>query len=326
MKSSPSPPPAPDYAGAARAQGAANVETAKIQGRINNPNIVSPYGSQTVDWGPGTTDQKQYDAVMSAWNAGQPWTFQGQDTRRMPTVADFTTYGDQPTVTQTLNSESQKIFNQQQAVRLGLADLGQQGLGTAQNALNNQFNFNGPAVQTSLGNQPAVQDSPNLFGLGSAGANVQAGQGTAGTPNLFGLGQAGSNTNAGQGIQGSPNPFSYGAAGTTSGAGQGLSYGPQVGQYGYAQQGVNAPILQGQVGNAGPIQVGPNAGLFGLAQGGPGYQQAQGINAGQYGQAAGVSGAGQGIAGAPNTFQFGQAGGNVAAGQGMADTPNLFGL
>lgn len=46
----PSPPPAPDYAGAAREQGAANVDAARIQARTNNPNVISPYGTQTVSW------------------------------------------------------------------------------------------------------------------------------------------------------------------------------------------------------------------------------------------------------------------------------------
>jgi len=49
-KSSPPPPPAPDYAGAAQAQGAANVETARVQGRMSNPNIVSPLGTQTITY------------------------------------------------------------------------------------------------------------------------------------------------------------------------------------------------------------------------------------------------------------------------------------
>ena len=49
-KSSPSPPPAPDYSGAAREQGAANVETARLQGRMSNPNIVSPLGKQMVTY------------------------------------------------------------------------------------------------------------------------------------------------------------------------------------------------------------------------------------------------------------------------------------
>ena len=45
--SPPKPPPAPDYAGAATAQGAANVETARVEGRMNRPDIYSPY-DQTV--------------------------------------------------------------------------------------------------------------------------------------------------------------------------------------------------------------------------------------------------------------------------------------
>lgn len=43
-------PPAPDFTGAANAQGAANVETARLQGQMSNPNIYSPTGSQTVTW------------------------------------------------------------------------------------------------------------------------------------------------------------------------------------------------------------------------------------------------------------------------------------
>jgi hypothetical protein len=50
MAKKPSPPPAPDYAGAAVAQGAANVDAARVAGRMNNPNIVGPLGGQTVSW------------------------------------------------------------------------------------------------------------------------------------------------------------------------------------------------------------------------------------------------------------------------------------
>ncbi len=46
----PSPPPAPDYTGAAQAQGAANVDAARAQGKLNNPNVYSPYGTQTVSY------------------------------------------------------------------------------------------------------------------------------------------------------------------------------------------------------------------------------------------------------------------------------------
>jgi len=46
--STPKPPPAPDYAGAAREQGAANVETARLEGRMNRPDVYSPYDITTV--------------------------------------------------------------------------------------------------------------------------------------------------------------------------------------------------------------------------------------------------------------------------------------
>ena len=45
-----SPPPAPDYIGAAQAQGAANVEAARASAKLSNPNIYGPLGTQTVTY------------------------------------------------------------------------------------------------------------------------------------------------------------------------------------------------------------------------------------------------------------------------------------
>lgn len=112
-KSSPSPPPAPDYAGAAVAQGAANVEAARASAKLSNPNIIGPLGNQTVTYGAN----------------GDP---------------------DIPTVTQTLNPEAQATLEAQQKVQHSLADLGQQGVGTAQDVLANRFNPNLPTMQTSI--------------------------------------------------------------------------------------------------------------------------------------------------------------------------------
>jgi hypothetical protein len=44
------PPPAPDYAGAAVAQGAANVESARATAKLSNPNVYTPYGTQLVSY------------------------------------------------------------------------------------------------------------------------------------------------------------------------------------------------------------------------------------------------------------------------------------
>ena len=108
-KDSPSPPPAPDYTGAAVAQGQANIDAARATAKLSNPNVYSPYGNQTVTY-----------------------------------------EGDIPTVTQTLSPESQQVLNAQNATKLGLADLSQQGLTTAQNVMGTPFQFGGPSVQTAL--------------------------------------------------------------------------------------------------------------------------------------------------------------------------------
>ncbi len=47
---SPAPPATPDFKGAAQEQGTANVEAARAQGKLNNPNVISPYGTQTVSY------------------------------------------------------------------------------------------------------------------------------------------------------------------------------------------------------------------------------------------------------------------------------------
>jgi hypothetical protein len=49
-KAAPAAPPAPDYAGAAVAQGAANIESARATAKLNNPNMYTPYGTQLVSY------------------------------------------------------------------------------------------------------------------------------------------------------------------------------------------------------------------------------------------------------------------------------------
>ena len=109
-KSAPAAPPPPDYAGAAAAQGAANVDTARIQGRMNNPNVVGPLGGQTVTFGAN----------------------------------------DQPTVTQNLTPDALATLQAQQRVQKSLANLGEQGIGTAQGVISKAFDPNLAGLQTSL--------------------------------------------------------------------------------------------------------------------------------------------------------------------------------
>lgn len=118
--SKPKAPPAPDYAAAAREQGVANQNAAQQSAYLSNPNIISPYGNQTVS----------YNTVYDA--NGKPQM--------------------QPTVTQSLTPDAQAALEAQQRVQLGAANLGLQGLKTAQNVMSNPFQYNGPELQTSFGN------------------------------------------------------------------------------------------------------------------------------------------------------------------------------
>lgn len=115
-KNSPSPPPAPDYVGAAREQGIANERAATQSSVISNPNIISPYGNQNVTWS----------------NTGAPGG--------LP----------QATVTQTLTPQAQATLEAQQRVQNQFANLGETGIGNAQNTLSQSFNPNLPNLQTGL--------------------------------------------------------------------------------------------------------------------------------------------------------------------------------
>ena len=205
-KSSPSAPAPPDYAGAAVAQGAANEATARLQGRMNNPNVIGPLGSQTVTFGTPTFNQAGYDQAMRTYS-GQPQrgaapdlsqfttTDEGDENRAgrtsidqagysqamanwansgvagpAPTREQFTTNAnaDQPTVTQTLTPAAQSTLDAQQRVQRALAGLGEQGIGTAQNVLGNAFNPNLAGLQTSVGNAGQIPQTPNLSSYGQA--------------------------------------------------------------------------------------------------------------------------------------------------------------
>jgi hypothetical protein len=131
-KKTPAPPPAPDYQAAATAQGQANLKAGLQTAGISNPNIISPYGNQTVTWDMSNPD--------------------------MPT----------PTITQTLTPDAQAALNAQQRVQREFADLGSQGIGNAQKILGTPFNYQGPGIQTSFDQGPGVNYGPKMGEYGMA--------------------------------------------------------------------------------------------------------------------------------------------------------------
>ena len=140
MKSQPSPPAAPDYAAAATAQGAANLTAAQQSSVLSNPNIVSPYGNQTVTW--GSADPNNPGSAQQA------------------------------TVTQTLTPDAQAALTAQQQVQAQEAGLASQGINKASQALNTGFQFNGPGIQTSLPGSGGVNYGPSAGQYGLANGQV----------------------------------------------------------------------------------------------------------------------------------------------------------
>lgn len=190
MKSAPSAPPAPDYQGAAVAQGQANKEAAMTTGVLANPNIYSPYGMQQVSYDPTGPD-----GMMK------------------------------PTVTQTLNPQSQAIFDRQQQVRMGLADLSGQGLGTAQQVLGTQFNpYGASGGAPSTGKGASTMPAPPEPGGGSYNpyntTTTQDMTGGSGTPgSISNLGAAAAA--AGGPASVSPNAGASGYSGYSANGGYG---------------------------------------------------------------------------------------------------------
>lgn len=162
-KSSPSPPAAPDPYEVARAQGAANVETARVQGRMNNPNINTPLGQQTVTWGngPATFDEDGYNKALEAWKASGPIVDQpggttgpGEPTSPAPDRNTFMKPGenDQATINQTLTPEGQARFDQEQRIVTQLGGVAERGLGRVDEAMSKPFDMSRyPDMVTQIG-------------------------------------------------------------------------------------------------------------------------------------------------------------------------------
>lgn len=160
---SPSPPAAPDPQAVANAQTGSNIQTAKTQAVLSNPNIVTPYGQQTVTWGgqpqaggTPTSAAPAADPAATAWRQAQmrtnPGGFMDTGVDGIPyfnsTGADPGGMGnahsgtgsagllsDQATVTQTLSPAQQKLLDAQQGLSLQMAGIGQKGLNSIGNTL-----------------------------------------------------------------------------------------------------------------------------------------------------------------------------------------------
>jgi hypothetical protein len=179
-KSSPSPPPPPDPVATAKAQGAANTESAIATAKLNNPNVVSPYGTSTVKYGADAFFANNPEALKEFQTDHGDMTAT-QFAQLYSSVRPELQYGYSeytPYMVQTLNPESQKIFNAQQQTKQQLADLSNLGAQNASTVLNTPFKFEGRKANESIAEAGDISQGPNannfLAGIGPNAGNFMA--------------------------------------------------------------------------------------------------------------------------------------------------------
>jgi hypothetical protein len=273
-KKSPKPPPAPDYAAAAQAQGKANLDAARLTARISNPNVSTPYGGQRVTFGKSVFDEAAYNKAMEDYNRQLQEYTSEQTQGLMPMDRDATMYGyggysdqitmaggrarpvaptreqfttttdqDTPYIEQYLSPEQQRILEAQQRVEYGLSGLGETALGVAQRRLGSEFAPNLRDLQTELGGYGQVQGAPDLFRFGQAEAGVQAGQ----MPSLdmARYGEAGGGPGGGMfGLAGGRLPRLRQQTGIDTSGMAGVQYAPDLSRLGFARGEVPSERLQ----------------------------------------------------------------------------------
>jgi len=162
----PSAPVAPDPQVTADAQSAANIKAAFATAKINNPNITNPYGKSSTQYGanaffaanPAAAAQfKQESYGLSPEDFAKLYS---SDRPGMANPYDEYT----PYVTQSLNPESQKIFDTQQKTKSQFANLANLGVNNAYSTLSNPFSFNYLGANNTGSNANGGYGLPN-YGL-----------------------------------------------------------------------------------------------------------------------------------------------------------------
>jgi hypothetical protein len=182
-------PPTPDYLGAAKQQGKDNLEAARQSNVMSNPNMITPFGNQTVTYSSPTFNQAGFDAATANYNAGgnvdrNRFMRQGNpegDTTTgasyfdqsgydaeiakrgaAPSREAYMTGGGQPTITQTLTPQAQQTLDSQQRVQTALANLGETGIANARATLERPFVPTSTEIQRNFGGYDAVPTAANF--------------------------------------------------------------------------------------------------------------------------------------------------------------------
>lgn len=183
MGKSSAPPPAPDFTALAKQQGKDNLTAAETSARLSNPNMITPFGNQTVTYSQPTFDESRFNADLAKFNAQKPidrsqymrtgsddsgnysyFDQAGYDQARkdLGAAPDKTTYmtgGGTPTVTQTLTPTAQATLDAQQRVQQRLAALGETAMGNVQNTLSTPFTPTTTEIQHNFADYGRAQNT-----------------------------------------------------------------------------------------------------------------------------------------------------------------------
>ena len=139
-------PPPPDYAGAARATAAGNLEAARVAAAANRVNQYTPYGSLIYSQNRGF-NQQGFDAATKNYEQQKAAALASENPDEAlsnvyaPNAAEFYTSGPDEgwAVTQTLSPEQQQLLDYQNKTSMGLGKLTGKGLGYVESMLDNPF-------------------------------------------------------------------------------------------------------------------------------------------------------------------------------------------
>jgi len=172
---SPSPPPAPDYQGAAEATSEGNIEAMRLSTQANRPDEYTPFGSRTwTNLGTEEFDQSGYDEAMAGYEAdlaafNQPVqeggfktpASMGGKTPVMPTREDYNVMSDQDKWRSDINlsPEAQGILDKNIQLQGNMADLGLASSEQMQELMGTPFSIAGdtPQYQGPQGELPTYQ-------------------------------------------------------------------------------------------------------------------------------------------------------------------------
>ncbi len=164
-------PAAPDYAAQATAQGAANTKAAIATSKLNNPNVINPYGTQTVTYADPVFDQSGWDKASQKYSKEKSYfdsatkLFQGMTGKEgrksnAPVAPDRQSFFSQedltPTITQTFSPEQQALYDKQVKSQGLLGDLSIQGAESLKGVVGKEVDFSG--VPGMPGGSDAIRD------------------------------------------------------------------------------------------------------------------------------------------------------------------------